>query len=183
MCIRRWIAVSFSLLMVGCATVAPLAQVDRDVLASPPASIIDQVAWLQPGVVEADAWCDRIVRERGRPLSVDEIELARMVGVAHPERVRVLVTDAFPKPADPRVARELSRLGPSFEMARTTGYGIEVKPYYASSRSIYAHELTHVAQYERLGTASFDHEYLIELLTVGYARAPLETAARANERL
>jgi len=175
--------VSHVLLMTGCTTVAPLTQADRDLLANPSAPVADRVALLEPEILKFDQRSDRIVLARGRTLDADEVALARAVGVAHPERIRVLVTDLFPEPADERLAKAMRPLGPAYEAANTTGYGIEIRPHYASSRWIYAHELTHVAQYERMGTVSFTHEYLIELLTVGYARAPLEAAARANERL
>jgi uncharacterized protein YjaZ len=42
-----------------------------------------------------------------------------------------------------------------------------------------AHELHHVAQYERLGIAGFARRYITELLVAGYANAPLEAEANA----
>jgi hypothetical protein len=46
-----------------------------------------------------------------------------------------------------------------------------------------AHELTHVAQYERLGTPALLRQYFTELLVVGYERSPIEAEARGNERI
>jgi hypothetical protein len=128
---------------------------------------------------------EREIQRRGRALTLEEASLARAVGVEHPERVRVLVADVFIAPRDPAVAAEARKLGigAATEGGRTTGYGVELKPKYAASRWILAHELTHVGQYERLGVAGFVHEYLTEVLMFGYARAPLEAAAHANEGL
>lgn len=182
---KPWTVAAIALLASGCSTMAPLSEAERASLAAPPPAIAARVAALQPGATAFVDDSDRGIRERGRPLTPDEIVLARSVGVARPEEVRVLVADPFIAPRDPAFAVEARRLGigdPS-EGGRTTGHGIQVKPKYAASRWILAHELTHVGQYERLGTAGFVHEYLAELLMVGYARAPLESAAHANEGL
>src|SRR5262249_42652129 len=120
-----------------------------------------------------------------RALTADELQLARSVGVAEPERVRVLVAAEFIAPRDAAFAIEARKLGlgDRAEGGRTTGYGVQIKPQYASARWLLAHELTHVGQYERLHVAEFVREYLTELLMFGYARAPLERQAAANEHL
>jgi hypothetical protein len=66
-------------------------------------------------------------------------------------------------------------------VGRAAGHGIELKPRFAHSRRLFAHELTHVAQYERLGKAALLRDYMTQMLMVGYDRAPLEVEARANE--
>jgi hypothetical protein len=171
-------------LAAGCVSVGPLTDADRAALASPPPTIAARVAALQPGAVAFVEDSDRAIAQQGRALTADEINLARSVGVAEPEKVRVLVAATFIAPHDPAFAVEARKLGigEPGEGGRTTGHGIQIKPKYAASRWILAHELTHVGQYERLGTTGFVHEYLTELLLLGYARAPLESAAHANER-
>jgi hypothetical protein len=122
----------------------------------------------------------------GRPLTADELAIAASLGVRAPERVRVAVRDSFPMPSDPRVAQASAELGLIFgsaeEAGRTQGYAILVKPGFAQSLRVLSHELVHVAQYERLGgIAPYAHQYLIELLALGYPRAPLEQEAYARQ--
>ena len=181
---RLWMALAPAALAAGCASVGPLNDTERASLAAPSPAIAERVAALQPGAVAFVEESDRAIGERGRPLTDAETALAREVGVEHPELVRVLVADPFIAPHDPAFAVEARKLGigAASEGARTTGHGIQIKPKYATSRWILAHELTHVGQYEHQGTTGFVHEYLTELLLFGYARAPLETAAHANER-
>jgi len=183
--IRPRIALFATIVVSGCASVAPLNDAERAELAAPPSAITDRVALLLPKAVDFIEASDQQIQTQGRALTPDEQALARAVGVAQPERVRVLITDPFVAPQDPQFAIEARKLGlgASAEGARTTGYAIQIKPSYASARWILAHELTHVGQYERLGTMQFAHEYLTEVLLLGYARAPLETAAQANEHL
>ena len=59
----------------------------------------------------------------------------------------------------------------------TARYGIVFKT--RPTRFLIAHELRHVAQYERLGLDGFAHRYITELLAVGYAQSPLEADANA----
>jgi hypothetical protein len=167
----------------GCASVAPLNDAERAELLAPSSAIANRVAQLSPKAVAFVESSDQQIQTQGRALTTDELQLARTVGVTQPERVRILIADAFIAPQDPQFAiqaRELG-LGDRAEGGRTTGHGIQIKPQYASARWILAHELTHVGQYERLGTQEFVREYLTELLLVRYVRAPLEAAAHANE--
>jgi len=139
------------------------------------------------------AWCDLIVPRaidwytqqensllsKGHALNDNESEIAREMGVQHPELVRVLVMDKFPFPEDPVLATEAHKLGfgspdvGGFCM----GYVVLEKPKYAGKRWLLAHELVHVGQRERLGTAAFVHRYLLELHIFGYQRSPLELEA------
>lgn len=183
---KTWIMVAtVVLLATGCSTTKPLSGAEQASLAAPPPAIAARVAALQPAAVAFVKDSDREILGRGRALTTDEMALASEVGVSHPELVRVLVIDPFIAPRDPAFAIEAGKLGigASSEGGRTTGYGIQIKPAYAKARWILAHELTHVGQFERLGTTGYVHEYLTELLLVGYARAPLEREAHANERL
>jgi hypothetical protein len=177
--------VAGALLAGGCASVAPLSEKERAELATPPAAVTTRVAQLLQPAVEFIASSEREVQQRGRGLTADELQLARSVGVAQPESVRVLIADEFIPPQDPAfaVAARKFGLGDSSEGGRTTGHAIQIKPNYASARWLLAHELTHVGQFERLGIAEFVREYLTELLMFGYVRAPLERMAASNEHL
>lgn len=172
------------LLATACGTIAPLSDSERASLADPPPAIAESVAALQPGAVAYIEDTERETLRRGRPLTADETRIARAVGVAHPEQVRVLVHDTFTEPRDPAFVALARKLGVDVdadEAGSTAGHGIQIKPKFARSRRLLAHELTHVAQYERLGTAGLVRQYMTQLLMFGYARAPLEAEARANE--
>jgi len=148
---------------------------------APESSNIERLQQLEPGIVAFVARCDDDVVKRGRGLTDAEAALAREVGVAHPERVRILVAPDFPEPDDPQLAQFLDRLGPAHPVAETTGYGIQLTLRVATSRRILLHELTHVGQIERLGAEGFWHAYLVELVTVGYWHSTFEEEARDNE--
>ena len=174
------------LLAAGCSTVGPLTDTERATLADPPPAIAAGVVALQPGAIAFIEDSERVIKRRGRPLTANETRIARAVGVAHPEQVRVLVHDDFLEPRDKAFIAMARKLGVDIdadEAGRAAGYGIEVKRQFERSRRVFAHELTHVAQYERLGTAGLLHDYLTQLLLVGYEHVPLEVEARANERI
>jgi hypothetical protein len=175
-----------ALLATACSTIAPLSDSERAALADPPPEIVANVAALLPGAITYIEDSEREIQRRGRVLTAAEMRIARAVGVAHPEQVRVLVAENFIEPRDKAFIALARRLGveddPN-EAGRAAGHGIQIKPQFARSRRLFAHELTHVAQYERLGTAGVLHDYFVQLLMVGYDRAPIEAEARASEAL
>jgi hypothetical protein len=177
--------VAVVLLASACSTLAPLSDGERAALADPPAEIAGNVAALMPGATVFITDAEREIQRRGRPLTAEETRIAHAVGVAHPEQVRVLVHDTFIEPRDRAfiaLARKLGLEDDPSEVGRASGHGIELKPRFAHSRRLLAHELTHVVQYERQGKAGVLHDYMTQLLLLGYERAPLEVEARANER-
>jgi hypothetical protein len=119
--------------------------------------------------------------DRGRVLLPQELAMARDIGVAHPDRVRVVVAETFPMPEDPALRREAARLGLDTlpVSGRAMGYVILLKPDVAGQPTVLAHELTHIAQMERLGREVFLRRYFAELAEAGYACSPLEREARA----
>ena len=116
----------------------------------------------------------------GVPLSDQEMADARAVGVAEPERVRLLQLDRVPFPTDPMLkaaAAAIQFLTPT-TCGLTLRYGIFVRSDCWRDRALIAHELVHVAQYERLGgILPFLRQYLSECLMIGYPAAPLEQEA------
>ena len=132
----------------------------------------------------ARAWItrhERRILELGIPLSAAQIADAKAVGVIEPERVRLLTVPVVPMPLASlaRFARPL--VGTNFEQTSglTARYGIYLRKEVADDRQLIAHELTHTAQYERLGGIQpFLRRYLTECLTSGYYTAPLEEEAR-----
>ena len=147
-------------------------------LAHPSADVIAQVDRLAPGAIALIESTEADAMARGRPLDSDEIALARGVGVAAPGRVRVVEESALPGHAQPDLAALVRLLGERNprRWGLTAGYGIVFKSH--PPKYLLAHELRHVAQYERLGLKGFARRYITEMLVVGYARAPLETDAR-----
>ena len=136
-------------------------------------------------------WVARWARRRetailraGWPLAPDQLALARAVGVAAPKRVRVQPAASVPMPL-PRLVRRaaelLGCLSPHIA-GMTLGYGIVLRQDVCGDLVLLAHELAHVAQYERLGRfRGFLRQYVRECLWPGYPRGPLEIEARAAE--
>ena len=116
----------------------------------------------------------------GEALSGAKLADARLVGVLHPERVRLLCVPEIPIPEHPtlRAAAQATE----FITARTRGltlrYGIFIRSDCRGDRALVVHELAHVAQYERLGGFEpFLRQYLSEYLTIGYPAGPMEQEA------
>jgi hypothetical protein len=121
----------------------------------------------------------------GVPLSDQEMTDARAIGVAEPDRVRVLQLDRVPFPTDPMLKAAAAAI--QFLTPATRGlalrYGIFVRSDCWRDRALIAHELVHVMQYERLGgILPFLRQYLSECITIGYPAAPLEQEAISISR-
>ncbi len=123
---------------------------------------------------------ERRILAHGEPLDDQGISDARKIGVANPERVRLLRVPNVPVPGGPLVAfcgRWTG--GPSGRIAGLTArYGIFIRTDVWGDRRLVAHELVHTAQYERLGgIRNFLRQYLTECLATGYDCAALELEA------
>ena len=167
-----------------------------------------QVRQLLPATLALLQTVEAMAIARGRALTHEEMQTARRLGVAEPERVRVLVTPVLPNWLAPDVMANgvigsgtMASNAPADEATRSTarkannaperrygvagltaGHGILLGIRHAHNPRVLAHELAHVAQYERLGMRGFALRYLTELLSVGYFRAPLELEADAAMR-
>ena len=118
------------------------------------------------------------------PLNAPELEIARAVGVAEPERVRVeMVGDSLPMPDDPalrQAAMQAGLLAPGM-VGLTLGYSIFICAGH-KTRRLLSHELRHVHQYEQHGLiAGFLPLYLKQVIEAGYREAPFERDAREHE--
>src|SRR5947209_8660638 len=116
----------------------------------------------------------------GVPLSTNEIADARAIGVRNPERVRLLRVDSIPVPRHPALKAAAASI--NFVTAAPRGLalnnGIFVRADHWRDRELIAHELTHTAQYQRLGgVVPFLQTYLTQCATLGYQHAPLELQA------
>jgi hypothetical protein len=140
-----------------------------------PQLLLKAIAWAEAQAAQ--------ISSSGRSLDEGEMDLARRVGVARPERVRVALVDALTLPEDPELraaALQTGLLGPGM-VGLTLGQSIFIRRGYDTKRLL-SHELRHVHQYEQAGSiAGFLPDYLQQIVLVGYADAPLEQDARAHE--
>ena len=123
---------------------------------------------------------ERKILRAGVPL--DELQLtdARLMGVAQPERIRLLQVDQVPLPANHllRWAAKRTKLMSVNTAGMALRYGIFIRSDCWQARRLIAHECVHTAQYERLGgIEAFLRLYLCECLEVGYPFGPLEQEA------
>ncbi len=136
---------------------------------------------------KAIAWAEeqaRQVASSGRALTEQERELAREVGVAQPESIRVALVDTLPLPEDPALraaALQAGLLGPSM-VGLTLGHSIFICRGHETLRLL-SHEFRHVYQYEQAGSiADFLPLYLQQVVQLGYANTVFEKDAKAHER-
>lgn len=128
-----------------------------------------------------------VICASGVALSPAQQALARAVGVADTRLVRVMAAHRVPLPLPHWACRAAQRIGwlSPHIAGMTLGYGIVLRSDclgdgYCDARML-AHELTHVAQYERLGMHGFLRHYLRECVWPGYPHGPLEMEARRAE--
>ncbi|MBY4870002.1 hypothetical protein DIE14_29950 [Burkholderia sp. Bp9017] len=140
-----------------------------------PSALPDAVAWAAAQAAHGLA--------RGVPLTPAQADDARAVGVAQPERIRIVVADRLPFPDTPAlgaIARDTGLLSPG-TIGLTLGHAVFVLRG-QETRRLLAHEFRHVHQYEAAGSiGAFLARYLHEIATVGYHDAPLEVDARQHE--
>lgn len=118
----------------------------------------------------------------GRPLTCDEKIDAFLLGVAHPERVRVLDQCTIGEPGGQLLMPLARKAGFPKAAAITVRYGILIEDFPnppAQRRGLIAHELAHVAQFERMGLIGMLTAYIRQVCEVGYFEAPLEIEACA----
>lgn len=125
---------------------------------------------------------DRIIRD-GLPLAPSERIIAAAIGVKRIDEVRVLLVSEVPLPTteplrSAAVKAGFCTLAGAAAMALDTG--IYIRKQLDGDKGVLAHELVHVAQYERLGgIRPFLRAYISECLSDGYHLAPLELEADA----
>ena len=139
---------------------------------------------LLPGAIKWAEARAKKASEVGVPLTAEEQNIARAVGVMRPELVRIeIVGERLPMPDDPALqaaAIKAGLLGPGM-VGLTLGHAIFICRGH-KTRRLLAHELRHVYQYEQHGSiAAFLPVYLSQVLEVGYEDAALERDARAHE--
>jgi hypothetical protein len=141
-------------------------------------NLLQQLPKLLPGAITWAAARAARAAEIGESLTPLEQDIARSVGVAEPERVRV---EIVPEDAALRAAAlQAGLLGPNMT-GLTLGHSIFICRGH-KTRRLLSHELRHVYQYEQAGSiAAFLPIYLRQVLEVGYHSAQFEADARAHE--
>jgi len=131
----------------------------------------------------ACAWAEeqeRLILEKGVGLTALQMADAGRVGIASPERIRLMEIEQIPLPQHPRLlqaARETGLLPPD-TAGLTLRYGIYIRSPFRGVREFVVHELVHVRQYELFeGFEPFLRRYLWECVTRGYPHAPMEQEA------
>lgn len=173
----------FGALLAGCRGVGPPGAAQAPSPEEPPAAVRLKLKRFYPRV---RAWYDAVETRclpLGRPLTAQEMDDARRLGVLRPQDVRVVVLNAFPMPEDAELRAEAERhgLGSRTEAGRTMGHAILLKAWALDAPTVLRHELVHVAQMDRLGREGFLRRYLMELEMLGYAGSPLELEAYARQ--
>ncbi len=130
------------------------------------------------------AWRQEVViLRRGVALDAAQARTARSMGIAHPERIRLLRVEVVPPLS--RLLRAIGgRLGivSDATIGMTLRYGIFIQSEHRQDRRLLVHEMAHVAQYERLGGfRGFLSAYIAECIDPGYPHGPLECEARRAE--
>jgi hypothetical protein len=138
---------------------------------------------LPPAIAWAEARADEGALS-GIALANHLLTVARSVGVARPELIRIALVDSLPVPQDPilrAAAAQAGLLSPD-RVGLTLGHSVFVRSGHDTLR-VLSHEFRHVYQYEQAGSiAAFLPIYLAQVVQVGYEDAPLEQDARAHER-
>ncbi len=108
---------------------------------------------------------EKFILERGSSLSPRALDDAHAVGVLDSARVRVLVVDRIPFPADEALAEAARRTHIITDASRgvAIGHGIIIRADRWGDRELLVHCLVHVAQCERIGGLElFVNEYLCD---------------------
>jgi hypothetical protein len=122
------------------------------------------------------------IQNEGVALTPEQIELAKQVAVANPEKVRILEVDKIPFPENEQLSEAAEQIGFLNEEMRglTLGHSIYICRGY--NIQILSHELRHVYQYEAFGSIpEFLVEYLKQIVLVGYENSLLEQDAKHHE--
>jgi len=126
-------------------------------------------------------WHERRIRGKGRELTKKEQEVARALGLVEQSDIFICSVQRVPNPLYPffYIAQKCGASCITEAAGITLGHGIYISDDSADSLALIAHELVHVAQYQRSGSISrFMVEYLYQCLMVGYFNADWEVEAR-----
>ncbi len=123
---------------------------------------------------------ERKILRHGVPLSPESLADAVHMGVAEPEKIRLMRVDAIPI-LNGRLVKLLASRIPEISantVGLTLGYGIYIRSPWWGDRHLIAHECVHTGQYERCGSAAaFLSAYFTQCIEDGYPAAAMEQEA------
>ena len=172
---RSWLLFCCMFVIHGCSTSNKPSLEELALLDNPPEKVRQKQDLLTPLALE---WFDEIEKKflhTGRQLTEQELPIARFAGIAHPERVRVIILKDFPFPRNKTLLIETREygLGSSSEGGRTIGYIVMLKAQHKDERWVLARELAHVAQQEKMGRTAYVRRFIAEHELMGRQRAPM----------
>jgi hypothetical protein len=136
-------------------------------------------------LLPATLWLETVAQqiiENGYALTEQQVKLARLANVRHPEEILLLPVESLPRPRVRDLDEALLAAGlltPTTE-ALTISYNIVVLRSCMNDSELFAHQFVRVAQYERYeGIPHFVEMYFAEIQRHGYPMAPMEREARA----
>jgi hypothetical protein len=170
-----WIVLCYAILTQGCAISSNPSPEELALLDNPPEKVRQKQEMLTPLTLEWFAQIEKKYLAKGRQLTTEELSIAKVAGITHPDRVRVVVLKNFPFPKNKTLLMETREygLGSSAEGGRSVGYVVMLKAQHKDERWILARELTHVAQQERMGRTAYVRRFIVEHELMGRNRAPL----------
>jgi hypothetical protein len=141
---------------------------------------IEFILTLIPKVCEWLEYQENNIISIGRDLTLEELDIAKRIGIKNYDIIRVYESSVVPNPSD----IVLNELGKQIGLisANTIGicfrYGIFIHENSSNKKAVLTHELIHTLQYERFGSIkAFITLYLKECLEVGYHQSDLEKEA------
>lgn len=172
---RTWLAMCCALFIAACSTTGDPSPRVMALLDNPPIEIQQKQNTLTPLTLEWYKEIEAQYLKKGRKLTSKEIKMARKIGVTNPEYVRVVILKDFPHPRNETLQNKAKQygLGSSAESGRTMGNIIMLKARFKDERSILAHQLSYIAQQEKMGRREFVRRFIAERELMGNRRAPM----------
>lgn len=171
----RWLMYFCFMVIAGCTTPSKPNPKELALLDNPPEKVREKQELLTPLTLAWYAEIENKYLTTGRPLTENELPIARAAGVSHPERVRVVILGDFPFPSNKTLllhTREYG-YGSTTEGGRSVGYIVMLKAQHKDKRWIIARELAHVAQQEKMGRTAYVRRFIAEHELLGRHRAPM----------
>ena len=89
-----------------------------------------------------------VLLQVGIPLTTPQLRYADQIGVCHPDRIRLVISESIPVPQGTiwKICAYLHRLVFPIPIGFALGYSIYIQTQYQDSQCVLIHELVHVAQ-------------------------------------
>ena len=125
-------------------------------------------------IPDAITWAEAIswnAQKNGVALNPRWCQLAELVGVKQPDKIRIYAVQEIPRPCNVELAKKAAQVGLLGPTVRglTLGYSVIILGVHQNNPRVLAHEFRHVSQYEMAGSLEgFLREYLHQVITFGY---------------